>query len=105
THGSNGSSDQVRLGMSTFVSQLTYGFSKGVTFFETADAYGAHPCIGQAVSQVGRNNVVVLTKSEAQTAAGMQADLDRFRRELGVGMIDLVRLPNTPCATLTTEDY
>jgi aryl-alcohol dehydrogenase-like predicted oxidoreductase len=103
THGSNGSSDQVRLGMSTFVNQLTYGFSKGVTFFETADAYGAHPFIGQAVSQVGRNNVVVLTKSEAQTAAGMQADLDRFRRELGVDMIDIVLLHNKQSATWTTE--
>jgi aryl-alcohol dehydrogenase-like predicted oxidoreductase len=103
THGSGGSSDQTRLGMTTFVNQLTYGFGKGVTFFETADAYGAHPFIGEAVRQVGRDNVVVLTKSEAQTAATMQADLDRFRRELGVDMIDIVLLHNKQSATWTTE--
>jgi 1-deoxyxylulose-5-phosphate synthase len=103
THGSNGSSDQTRLGMTTFVNQLTYGYSQGLTFFETADTYGAHPYIAEAVRQVGRQNVVILTKSEAQTTAGMQADLDRFRRELGVDMIDIVLLHNKQSATWTTD--
>ena len=53
THGFNGSSDQTRLGMTAFVNQLTYGYSKGVTFFETAADYGAHPFIAEAVRQVG----------------------------------------------------
>ncbi len=103
THGFNGSSDQTRLGMTTFVNQLTYGYSKGVTFFETAADYGAHPFIAEAVRQVGRQNVVVLTKTEAQTAAAMQADLDKFRRDLGIDMIDMVLLHNKQNATWTTE--
>jgi predicted aldo/keto reductase-like oxidoreductase len=103
THGSNGSSDQVRMGMTAFVDQLTYGFSKGVTFFETAADYGAHPFIAEAVRQVGRDNVVVLTKTEAQTASAMQADLDKFRRDLGIEMIDMVLLHNKQSATWTTE--
>jgi predicted aldo/keto reductase-like oxidoreductase len=103
THGFNRTSDQVRLGMTTFVNQLTYGFGKGLTFFETADDYGAHPFIAEATRQVGRDNVVLLTKTEAQSAAQMQADLDRFRRELGVDMIDIVLLHNKQSATWTTE--
>ena len=103
THGSNGSSDQVRLGMTTFVNQFTYGYGKGLTFFETAADYGAHPFIKEAVRQVGRQNVVVLTKTEAQTAAQMQADLDKFRTDLGMDMIDIVLLHNKQTATWTTE--
>ena len=103
THGSNGASDQTRLGMSAFVNQFTYGYSQGLTFFETAADYGAHPFIAEAVRQVGRQNVVILTKTEAQTAADMQADLDRFRTDLGVDMIDMVLLHNKQSATWTTE--
>jgi predicted aldo/keto reductase-like oxidoreductase len=103
THGSNGSSDQVRLGMTGFVNQFTYGYSQGLTFFETAADYGAHPFIAEAVRQVGRQNVVILTKTEAQTAADMQADLDKFRTDLGVDMIDMVLLHNKQSATWTTE--
>jgi predicted aldo/keto reductase-like oxidoreductase len=52
---------------------------------------------------VGRDNVVVLTKTEAQTASAMQADLDKFRRDLGIDMIDMVLLHNKQSATWTTE--
>jgi aryl-alcohol dehydrogenase-like predicted oxidoreductase len=103
TNGNNGASDQTRLGFTNFVNQLTYGYSKGLTFFETADQYGAHPNVAEAVRQVGRNNVVVLTKTHAQTAAEMQADLDRFRTELGIDMIDIILLHNKQSATWTTE--
>ncbi len=43
THGSGGASDQTRLGMPNFSNLLQYAGSQGVTLFETADAYGAHP--------------------------------------------------------------
>jgi predicted aldo/keto reductase-like oxidoreductase len=103
THGSGGASDQTRLGMSAFVDLYTHGYSQGLTFFETAADYGAHPFIAEAVRQVGRQNVVILTKTEAQTAADMQADLDKFRTDLGVDMIDIVLLHNKQSATWTTE--
>lgn len=103
THGSGGSSDQTRLGLSAFASVLVHGFDQGLTFFETADAYGAHPHVAQAIRQVGRQNVTVLTKSAAQTAAGVEADLARFRTELGIDMIDIVLLHNKQSSTWTTE--
>jgi predicted aldo/keto reductase-like oxidoreductase len=52
---------------------------------------------------VGRENVVVLTKTEAQTASDMQADLDRFRQDLGMDMIDIILLHNKQSATWTSE--
>jgi len=103
THGSNGSSDQTRLGQTAFVDLFTHGYGQGLTFFETAADYGAHPYIAEAVRQVGRQNVVILTKTEAQTAAAMQADLDKFRTDLGVDMIDIVLLHNKQSGTWTTD--
>ena len=103
THGSGGASDQTRLGIAGFASVLAHGYSQGVTFFETADEYGAHPHVKEAIRQVGRQNVVVLTKTYSQTAAGAQADLDRFRTELGIDMIDIVLLHNKTSARGTTE--
>jgi aryl-alcohol dehydrogenase-like predicted oxidoreductase len=103
THGSGGSSDQTRLGVAGFAAVLTHGYDKGIRFFETADQYGAHPHVAEAIRQVGRQNVVVLTKTTAQTAAAAQADLDRFRRELGVEMIDIVLLHNKQSGRWTTE--
>jgi aryl-alcohol dehydrogenase-like predicted oxidoreductase len=102
THGSGGTSDQTRLGTG-FSNLLTYAFSQGVTFYETADAYGAHPRVAEAIRQVGRQNVVLLTKTTAQSAAGVEADLARFRRELGVDTIDIVLLHNKTSRSWTTE--
>jgi aryl-alcohol dehydrogenase-like predicted oxidoreductase len=103
THGSGGASDQTRLGIAGFASVLTHGYSQGLTFFETADQYGAHPHMKEAIRQVGRQNVVVLTKTTAQTADRAQADLDRFRTELGIDMIDIVLLHNKTSGRWTTE--
>ena len=103
THGSGGSSDQTRLGVAGFAAVLTHGYDQGLRFFETADAYGAHPHVAEAIRQIGRQNVVILTKTTAQSATAAQADLDRFRRELGVDMIDIVLLHNKQSRTWTTE--
>jgi aryl-alcohol dehydrogenase-like predicted oxidoreductase len=102
THGSNGTSDQTRLGAS-FSNTLVYGYSQGITLFETADAYGSHRLVAEAIRQVGRQNVTVLTKTTSENAAGVEADLDRFRRELGVDVIDIVLLHNKQSGTWTTQ--
>jgi aryl-alcohol dehydrogenase-like predicted oxidoreductase len=103
THGFNGGSDQTRLGISGFAAVLTHGYSQGLTFLETADQYGAHPHMKEAIRLIGRQNVVVLTKTTSETAAGAQADLDRFRRELGIDTIDILLLHNKTSRTWTTE--
>jgi 1-deoxyxylulose-5-phosphate synthase len=102
SRGSGGSSDQTRLG-SSFTNILTYAYSQGLTLFETADSYGAHRLVAEAIRQVGRQNVTVLTKTTAQTAERVEADLARFREELGVDMIDIVLLHNKQSDTWTTE--
>jgi 1-deoxyxylulose-5-phosphate synthase len=92
TSGSNYSSDQVRLGLKGFSDLLVYGFDQGINFWEAADQYGSHPCLSAGAKQVGRDKLVLLTKTHARTAPQMRADLDRFRKELGTDCIDIVLL-------------
>jgi|GEM_PF-90155 len=95
--------DQAKLGIDGFARLLTYGYDQGLNFFETADAYGAHPHVAEAIRRVGRNNVVVLTKTKAETAAGVEADLARFREELGIDTIDIVLLHLKTSSRWTTD--
>jgi aryl-alcohol dehydrogenase-like predicted oxidoreductase len=101
--GSGGRSQQTSLGVAEFSSLLVYGFEQGVTFFETADAYGSHPHVAEAIRQVGRQNVVVLTKTTSESPARVEADLARFRTELGIDMIDIVLLHLKTSVNWTTQ--
>jgi aryl-alcohol dehydrogenase-like predicted oxidoreductase len=92
TYGFGGSSNQVRLGLKGFSELLRAGADQGVTFWDLADDYGSHPGAKEALKTVSRDRVVILTKTEATDEKKMRADLDRFRRELGVDVIDIVLL-------------
>jgi aryl-alcohol dehydrogenase-like predicted oxidoreductase len=103
THGANKTSDQTRLGIDAFASMFSHGYDRGITFFETADSYGAHRHVAEAIRRVGRQNVVVLTKTGSKTAAQVEADLARFRLELGIDTIDIVLLHSITAAQWTGE--
>lgn len=91
TMGFGGSSDQVRTGKAAFVNMLLNGYHQnGLRFFDTADAYGSHPYVAAAVKQLPRDKVTILTKTDSRDADGVRADIERFRRELGVDYIDIL---------------
>jgi len=92
TNGVNHSSDQSRLGIKGFSDLLCYGFDHGINFWESADQYGAHEHLNAGIRRVGRDKLVILTKTHARTAEQMRADLDRFRKELGTDYIDIILL-------------
>jgi predicted aldo/keto reductase-like oxidoreductase len=52
---------------------------------------------------VPRDKVTVLTKSWSRDAAGMRADLDRFRRELGTDYLDVCLMHCVTEADWTTQ--
>lgn len=104
TIGWHGASNQTRLGTDKFVNVLLNGYHEnGLRFFDTADGYGSHPYIAAALKQLPRDKVTVLTKTDNRTAAGARADLDRFRKELGVDMIDIVLVHVVTEADWTTR--
>jgi aryl-alcohol dehydrogenase-like predicted oxidoreductase len=89
TVGSGHHSNQTALGVKGLSELLLNGYDHGLRFFDAADAYGSHPHVAEALKHVPRDKVTVLTKTWARDAATARADLDRFRRELGVDYIDV----------------
>jgi aryl-alcohol dehydrogenase-like predicted oxidoreductase len=89
TVGSGHHSHQTALGIQGLSDLLLNGYDHGLRFFDAADSYGSHPHVAEALKHVPRDKVTVLTKSWSRDAAGMRADLDRFRRELGTDYLDV----------------
>ena len=82
-------SNQSALGVQGLSRLLLNGYDHGLRFFDTADAYGTHPHVAEALNHVPRDKVTVLSKSWSREPAAIRADLDRFRRELGTDYIDI----------------
>jgi aryl-alcohol dehydrogenase-like predicted oxidoreductase len=88
TMGFAGSSNQRRAGQLTRL--LRTGYDRGLTFFDTADSYGSHPEVAEAVSQLPREKVVIMTKCDHRDPKQALADIDRYRRELKTDYIDVL---------------
>src|SRR6202046_5601126 len=89
TVGSGHHSNQTALGIAGLSGLLLNGYDNGLRFFDAADSYGSHPHVAEALKRVPRDKVTVLSKTWARDPATARADLDRFRRELGVDYIDV----------------
>lgn len=92
TVGFNHHSNQSALGVRGLADLLQNGYDHGLRFFDTADSYGTHPHVAEALKHVPREKVTVMTKSWARDHDGMAADIERFRRELGTDYIDIVMM-------------
>ena len=81
THGVNRRSNQTeQLGIKGVADLLYVAYEKGINFWDSADQYGTHPHLKEALKRVPREKLVILTKTHATTADEMKADLDRFRK-------------------------
>ena len=89
TVGSGHHSHQTALGIKGLSDLLLNGYDHGLRFFDSADSYGSHPHVAEALKHVPRDKVTVLTKTWARDPVSARADLDRLRRELGTDHIDI----------------
>ena len=104
TIGGGRESNQTRMGTNPFVRLLADGYNEnGLRFFDSADSYGSHPYVKEALKGLPRDKVTVLTKTDTRDAAGVRRDLDRFKRELGVDYIDIVLVHCVTEADWTTR--
>lgn len=95
TNGWGHRSNQTReLGIKGLSDLLRAGTDLGVMFWDSADQYGTHPHLKEALKKVPREKVVILTKTHASTEEEMKADLDRFRQEIGTDYLDIMLLHN-----------
>jgi len=87
TIGGGGGSNQTRMGK--LVPLLVGGYDSGLTFFDTADSYGSHPEVAEALKQIPRDKAIVMTKCDERDPKEAKADIDRYLRELGTDYIDI----------------
>jgi 1-deoxyxylulose-5-phosphate synthase len=90
-------SQQVKLGKEKFLEMAQYAYEKGIRFFETADIYGSHQLIGDALKLVPRDKVVVETKIWHRPVdwidyKNVPNSIDRFRKEIRTDYLDIVLL-------------
>ena len=93
TRGINGASNQTRkMGIKGLGDFLHFAYDNGVLFWDSADQYGTHPHLKEALRRIPREDVVILTKTHASSEDQMKRDLDRFRKEIGTDYLDIVLL-------------
>lgn len=88
SNGVGGGSNQTRSGQLVHI--LRTGYDNGLTFFDTADPYGSHPQVAEAISHMPREKVVIMTKCDSRDPVEAKADIDRYRRELKTDYIDIL---------------
>jgi aryl-alcohol dehydrogenase-like predicted oxidoreductase len=95
THGSGGSSDQMRaLGANGLADLFSAALDNGVFFWDLGNGYGSHAAARAAltVNKIRREQVTIQTKVSSRSADELRADLERIRQELGSDYIDIVLL-------------
>ncbi len=66
SNGWGGSSNQTRkLGIKGLSGLLNHAYDRGVYFWDSADQYGSHPHLKEALKTIPREKVVILTKTRA----------------------------------------
>jgi len=90
-HGWKGQSDLTRKGRDFFMTVLRHAYSRGITYYDLADQYGSHDYVREALETfMDRDKVMILTKSWTRDPDELRADIERFRKEIGVDQLDIV---------------
>jgi aryl-alcohol dehydrogenase-like predicted oxidoreductase len=92
THGWAGRSQQTDLGVDKLADLLRLAYDHGVNFWDSADMYGSHPHIAKALTGLPRDKVVIATKTTAKSREQITQNIERFLRELGTDVLDVVLL-------------
>lgn len=102
-------SNHTRMGKEAFIALIRHAYDNGITFFDTADLYGTHPFLRDALKGIPREKVVIQSKiwfgamGLPEPVTDARSALDRFRQELGTDYIDIVLLHCTTSPTWTDD--
>jgi hypothetical protein len=86
--GTVGGSQQRALGTEGFTRLVRHALERGIRYIDTADMYQMHVFVQIALRGVPREKYFIQTKTVAKTPELAKADIDRFRRELGIETLD-----------------
>jgi aryl-alcohol dehydrogenase-like predicted oxidoreductase len=102
-------SNHTRMGKEAFIALIRHAYDSGITFFDTADLYGTHPFLRDALKGIPREKIVIQSKiwfapmGLPGPVTDAKSALDRFRQELGTDYIDIVLLHCTTSPTWTDD--
>jgi len=94
-NGYNRSSEHTRQGKDKFDRLMRHSLDAGIRFIDMADLYGSHPFVKDVIKGLPRERFVLLTKiwprkeDWVTPSGGAKEEIDRFRQELGVEMVDV----------------
>jgi predicted aldo/keto reductase-like oxidoreductase len=88
--GTRGGREQREMGEEAFVKMTREAFDRGIRYIDTADTYRMHGFVAAAVKELPREKLFIQTKTRAKDAKTAKADVERFRRELGLETLDTV---------------
>lgn len=97
TSGYGGQSAFTRMNQAEALKIAHQAYEQGVTFMDTADAYGTHAFVGRFLKEVPREKCQIMTKIWTENNSWNQVvpvsqTLDRFRKELQTDYIEVVLL-------------
>lgn len=97
TNGWNHGSNQTRIGLEKFKLMVQTGLDRGIRFFDTADTYGSHAFVKEALKMVPRDQVTVMTKIWTENLdwhplTPVDQTIERIRQELQTDYLDIVLL-------------
>ncbi len=90
--GWNHESNQTRLGQEKFTALIRHVYDRGLNYIDCADMYGSHTFLREAMKQIPREKLTIVTKTVSREADGVRKDIERFRQELGTDYLDIVLL-------------
>ncbi len=71
---------------------ISYAFSKGINFIDTAEIYNNYGHIKEALKAVNRKDIVIATKSYSYSNETAEKSLSKALKELGTDYIDIFLL-------------
>ncbi len=83
---------QANLGILEGSEILSYAFSKGINFIDTAEIYNNYGHIREALKTVVRDNIVIASKSYSYSKETAQKSLSKALKELDTEYIDIFLL-------------
>ncbi len=108
TNGWNHQSNQTRIGLEKFKLMVQAGFDRGIRFLDTADTYGSHIFVKEALKMLPREQLTVMTKIWTENLdwhplQPVDQTIDRIRQELQTDYLDIVMLHCMTKANWTEE--
>jgi len=94
-NGGGHASDHTRLGQEAFTQLIHRSMDHGVNLWDTADLYGSHDFVRNALKGISRDKYVLLSKlwprqeKWLKPSGGATEEVNRFRKEFGVDTIDI----------------